>query len=172
MTQCEDPHGFCRDIIALNKAEFRLCYILPPLPIEFYLFLNAYLLNISVSNEFWYYSMFFAWTRGFWSTTFMCVYVCLYPFTAEASVYNDVVDILECTDQQSCVKDITWEASAKFTHLSFWIHNMSSLKTTHQQANNLERKWNNIWFNIWYDTLQICMEGYIFNIGYKLVPSC
>ena len=107
MTQCEDPHGFCRDIIALNKAEFRLCYILPPLPIEFYLFLNAYLLNISVSNEFWYYSMFFAWTREFWSTTFMCVYVCLYPFTAEASAYNDVVDILECTDQQSCVKDIT-----------------------------------------------------------------
>ena len=52
----------------------------------------------------------------------VCVYVSvrLYPFTVEgSSVCNDVIDKLECTDQQSCVLGIILDASAKFLHLSF-----------------------------------------------------
>lgn len=29
-----------------------------------------------------------------------------------------------------------------------------------------------MWFNIWYCAVQICMKMYIFDIGFKSVPSC
>ena len=46
--------------------------------------------------------------------------VCLYPSTVKASpVCNDVLDILECMDQRSCVVGIILDPSAKFFHLSF-----------------------------------------------------
>ena len=50
----------------------------------------------------------------------LCMCVCLYSFTVKAvSVCNDVWDILEGTDQRSCVVSIILGASAKFLHLRF-----------------------------------------------------
>ena len=50
----------------------------------------------------------------------VCVCVYLYSFTVIASsVCNDVSDILEGTDQRSCVVSIFLGASVKFLHLRF-----------------------------------------------------
>ena len=94
-----------------------------------------------------------------------CLYSCvrLYLSTVKASVLcSDILDILECMDQRSCVKGIILDAFVKFLHLSFWIYYILPPKTKIQQADRLEKKWN-----IWYSTAQICMKGNIFDIGYK-----
>ena len=45
------------------------------------------------------------------------MFVCLYSFTVKAFfVCNNVLDILESTDQRSCVVSIMLDASAKFLH--------------------------------------------------------
>ena len=50
----------------------------------------------------------------------VCVCGCLYSFTVKASsVCNDVSDILEGTDQRSCVVSIFLGASVTFLHLRF-----------------------------------------------------
>ena len=46
---------------------------------------------------------------------YLCVFVCVYSFIVKtSSVYNDVLDILEGTDQRSCVASIMLGASVKF----------------------------------------------------------
>ena len=46
--------------------------------------------------------------------------VCLYPSTIEASsVCNDAFDILQCTNQRSCVVGIILDTSVKLLHIRF-----------------------------------------------------
>ena len=48
----------------------------------------------------------------------VCVCVCSYPSTVKASsVCNDVLDIMEGTDQCSCTEGIILDTSAKSLHL-------------------------------------------------------
>ena len=60
-----------------------------------------------------------------WQCVCMCVcacvcVVCLNTSTVKASsVCSDFLGILEGTDQQSCVEEITLDTSAKSLHLSF-----------------------------------------------------
>ena len=50
----------------------------------------------------------------------VCVCVCVYSFTVKASsVCKNVCDILEGTDQQSCIVSIILAVSAKFLHIRF-----------------------------------------------------
>ena len=50
-----------------------------------------------------------------------CVCVCLYCSTVEASsVYNDALDMSECTDKRSCVADILQVLSSQFLNLSYF----------------------------------------------------
>lgn len=66
--------------------------------------------------------------------------VCLYTSTVEASVCNDVLDILECTDQGFCVLGTLLDASAKFLYLCFLIYHISPPKRKLQQANKVKSK--------------------------------
>ena len=77
-----------------------------------------------------------------------CVYVsvCSYSFIVKASSdYSDVWDMIEGTDERSCIVGIILGASAKFLHLRFFKIHISSLKTKLQQPKNLERKRYDIW---------------------------
>ena len=62
-------------------------------------------------------------SASFSLNVYVCVcecLVCLYLSTVKASpVCNDVLDILECMDQRSCVVGIILDLSAKFFHLNF-----------------------------------------------------
>ena len=63
----------------------------------------------------------------------VCVYILL-PYSA------NVQDILEGTDQRSCVVNISWVLSAKFHHLRIWKCHISPQKTKTPVRNLLERK--------------------------------
>ena len=49
----------------------------------------------------------------------VCVYVCVCLYTATVKASSVAFEILESTDQQSCVKGIILDVSAKSLHLSF-----------------------------------------------------
>ena len=67
-----------------------------------------------------------------------CVCVCLYSSTVKASsVYNDVWDILEGTDQRSCVVSIIPGASAKYLHLRCQKCHISPPKLTNWRENDM-----------------------------------
>ena len=67
----------------------------------------------------------------------VCVSVCLYSLSVKASsVCNDVRDILEGTNKQSCAVSIIVGASGKFRPLHFYKCRISTPKTKLQQPTN------------------------------------
>ena len=69
--------------------------------------------------------------------TCSCVCVRLYHSTAKASSFwNDVLDILEGTDQRSCVKSIILDTTAKPHHLTFCIYHISPPKANFRPIHN------------------------------------
>ena len=75
----------------------------------------------------------------FWNPKYTsAVYVCLYSFTVKtSSVYNEVWDILEGTDQRFCVVSIILGASSKMSYFTS--------KDEIPAAVKLERKRYDIW---------------------------
>ena len=88
-----------------------------------------------------------------------CVCVCVYSFTVKvSSVCNNFMDIIEGTDQRSCVVSIMLGASAKILHLRTWKCHISPSKTKIQRAQTgkktiwyIGKLWKDdiYWYRIW-----------------------
>ena len=87
-----------------------------------------------------------------------CVCVCVFIFFHREGFFRlqDVQDILEGTDQRSCVVNISWLRYAKFHHRCIWKCHISPRKTKTPAALLLERKRYDItrsakrWYVYWY----------------------
>ena len=77
-----------------------------------------------------------------WKWLLLGVCVCVFIFFHRGGFFRlkNVQDILEGTDQRSCVVNISWVLSAKFHHLRIWKCHISPPKTKTPADSLLERK--------------------------------
>ena len=66
--------------------------------------------------------------------------VCVYP----SNICSDVMDILECTNQQSYIVEMVLDASPNFPHLHLWIYHILPAKVKFSLRIQSEIKWYDI----------------------------